>query len=706
MLQKRPVREVLPQGSRSEEELLKEQQAFFLRTTDGTVRPAATLATRRSDPPVSEGVGRAAGTAKPMSKFALERQRKRESMGLAAAGNAMRSDGGGAGADSGRAIGMSDSGAAPRDQKTAPREQVRQREPPPKPVGEPMSVVNMTIVEKEARGVAPVAPSIRATPAPVAQHRSARSAAVANVAVYREDSGRGWGRPVGGGEGLPDLVASANDQDDWVSTRRADWRLHAARTEIESVARQAALDSSAADADTRERRVGGGMGDVDATDTSRRARGGQSQVGDGAALPSKAEIHEQNMQLLGKMTKGDIEQMRQELESQMDPALLEKMRARLAKSKQVGGACRGGVWGWQCLGRLQAQTRRQRPRPRRFSNDWCALVEWAVQKQGAATGSARSGGSRARQGATAAAAAAPQSAPQTLARKGVSFEQEVVEDGDATSSAVLPRAVAQELHPDGLLCNLPPPTREDIAKMQWMGEVGAAGSDCDDQDGRDGGSAGAALGGQEASAARVEPSLASKTVETLRFDFSGRLVAPSRRGEGPPPSFAREMSARSVTKRLVGLCARHRHPAIYGACLQVGKVTAVARTPFLAGVSSSEGLHHHGDEPDQAGYTLPELMRLSRSAFSAQVALACAVLLHASRSSCARVPGALWARPCEESSSRGRYCQSCTVRDATMKHCSGHWRSRQLQRLSCKWLGRVLPLSSCYSFSWRMTLQC
>ena len=135
----------------------------------------------------------------------------------------------------------------------------------------------------------------------------------------------------------------------------------------------------------------------------------------------------------------------------------------------------------------------------------------------------------------------------------MSFAQEAVEDCDATSSAALPRAVAQELHADGLLCNLPPPTREDVAKMQWMGELEAAASDCDDQDGRDGGSAGAAIAGQGASAARVEQSLAGKTVETLRFDFDGRLVAPSR--AGPPPSVAREMSAREMTARLVRSCA-------------------------------------------------------------------------------------------------------------------------------------------------------
>lgn len=36
----------------------------------------------------------------------------------------------------------------------------------------------------------------------------------------------------------------------------------------------------------------------------------------------------------------------------------------------------------------------------------------------------------------------------------------------------------------------------------------------------------------------------------------------------------------------------------------------------------SEGLHHHGDAPNSAGYTIPELARLSRSAFPAQRSMA------------------------------------------------------------------------------------
>lgn len=66
--------------------------------------------------------------------------------------------------------------------------------------------------------------------------------------------------------------------------------------------------------------------------------------------------------------------------------------------------------------------------------------------------------------------------------------------------------------------------------------------------------------------AYLDPSTRSLPVSDLRFSFTGALLAPS----------------------------------------------ASARIPVTA------GLHHHGDAPDAAGYTLPELAHLSRSAFPAQ----------------------------------------------------------------------------------------
>ena len=49
--------------------------------------------------------------------------------------------------------------------------------------------------------------------------------------------------------------------------------------------------------------------------------------------------------------------------------------------------------------------------------------------------------------------------------------------------------------------------------------------------------------------------------------------------------------------------------------------------PFLADVDTfASSLHHHGDEAHRAGYTLPELIHLCRSAFPQQRALALSLL--------------------------------------------------------------------------------
>lgn len=66
------------------------------------------------------------------------------------------------------------------------------------------------------------------------------------------------------------------------------------------------------------------------------------------------------------------------------------------------------------------------------------------------------------------------------------------------------------------------------------------------------------------------PNLDSLPASSLRFDFQGRLL---------PPKLA-------------------------------------------AQIPTTKGLHHHGDAPDAAGYTIPELARLARSAFPAQRCIA------------------------------------------------------------------------------------
>jgi len=275
---KKPVREMLPKGSRTEEELLQEQAEFLKRKTDGKVQPAATLATRKPAP-LAAPVAPAAGAGKPISKFALERQRQRDARAdAAAAPGAAGSDGAGG---SGDIRGRGGEGATAGAQGG----EVRQRMPPPKLDGEPMSVVDMQIVEKSTADHCPLAPTRRTTPAPVARHRSEK------ISTPDGAGKRGWGREGGGksaSSGEVDLVGAADEDEEWVGREEA-----------------------------------GGE--------QRRA----SHVSRG--LTSKEDIHEQNQEMLGKMSKEQIAAMKKDLESQIDGALLQKIRGRALQQQRAGG---------------------------------------------------------------------------------------------------------------------------------------------------------------------------------------------------------------------------------------------------------------------------------------------------------------------------------------------------------------------------------
>ena len=138
----------MSKGPRSEEDLLKEQEEFFSRKSGGEVKPAATLV-RRVSPPAEPPLPT---TSKPMSKFALERQRKRETVGAdtsAPGGN----DGSGvsvresnvpstAAASGGKSSGAhAERGATAAQGASGGSARKCTRIPPSKPVGEPMSVV-------------------------------------------------------------------------------------------------------------------------------------------------------------------------------------------------------------------------------------------------------------------------------------------------------------------------------------------------------------------------------------------------------------------------------------------------------------------------------------------------------------------------------------------------------------------------------------
>ena len=115
----------------------------------------------------------------------------------------------------------------------------------------------------------------------------------------------------------------------------------------------------------------------------------------------------------------------------------------------------------------------------------------------------------------------------------------------------------------------------DPAKLAWMAPI-STDDDGDDNDGNDDGSSGPTTmkDGRKRlappSVSSYSPSLPSLPASALRFDFRGTLL---------PPRRARE-------------------------------------------VSVSVGLHHHGDAPEAAGYTIPELARLARSVFPAQRCIA------------------------------------------------------------------------------------
>ena len=361
--QKRPVRDFLPKGSRSEEDLLREQEEFFQRTTGGEAKPAATLVVRKAVQPAA--APHVSGASKPMSKFALERQRKASAASQADSGERASN---GTADTSGHAGGATDAAqtrtgrsdgaqAAPVDWES------EKRAPPPKPLGEPMSVVNMTIVEKTTASVAPVAPSVRSTPAPVAQHRSHRSVATGAAAMPWKGNGREGCRGVEAA--APPAAACADDDDeDWVDedwrdvagTRGARPRSHSSRGNALGRRGAGGHAPRAGPLAQEHRDVGGGAQGGAAHKTDPGEAGHGDLVKGNATLPSRAEIDRENKQLLGRMSTADIAAMRKEVEAQLDPALLQRMRSRLAKSKQVRlcllrPTCACSVWpaGVACL---------------------------------------------------------------------------------------------------------------------------------------------------------------------------------------------------------------------------------------------------------------------------------------------------------------------------------------------------------------------
>ena len=398
----------------------------------------------------------------------------------------------GAGAHS---AGHVSSTGAPENSAVREKASARQREAPAKPVGEPMSVVDMQIKEKDVQQMPPpMAPCVRATPAPIAQHRSQRATSVGDSKENGDWSSHGHLRAGSGRQGgewkgmAADVVSSATCDEDWVSADRKGKRM---------VTRQV-------DAGDRVQVKGGRV-----LEANGRTGGGGSERGE--AMPDKSEIHAHNVEMLRKMSKADIAKLTQEVEDELDGALLQKIRERARIKQRAASAAQAGA------------------------QESVGMDRGGRGTEGPAIGLG--------------------------VKKSVSFGHNASSVGNVVTG--IPAAVAQELHQDGQLCNLPAPSDDDIAKMQWMGDVEIEADSDDDRADDD---AGAQNDGDKREASTMRK-LAKKKVEGLRFDFDGKLT-------------------------------------------------------LSGGGGGHDGLHHHADNPAEPGYTIPELTRLSRSAFSGQRTLA------------------------------------------------------------------------------------
>lgn len=153
--------------------------------------------------------------------------------------------------------------------------------------------------------------------------------------------------------------------------------------------------------------------------------GGRGDGGPGGGIPSRQEIHEENVALLEGMTDEEKREMLAEIQREVDPALLERMRKRA--SAKAAASPGGGK----------------------------KVVTSASASSPPSTSSSALVG-----GETAGTTEKP-------APREVSFA-EGTEAGGGTSKLKLPKFVEEEMREGGQLCNLPPPTELDIQKMQWM----------------------------------------------------------------------------------------------------------------------------------------------------------------------------------------------------------------------------------------------
>lgn len=262
----------------------------------------------------------------------------------------------------------------------------------------------------------------------------------------------------------------------------------------------------------------------------------------------RRRIDEENKQRLADMSAKEIDEERQELLSQLNPSLIERLlkRANLDEGRGDTGILPPPA--------ERPDEREDTKPPKNEENDSIPASNTTIEpEEPNATPAPRPSGKpvKAAKGVTFADDDAPPTAPIDL--------HPASEPPQVTQPALhFPTAVqAPDLDPSdpSFLENLHnkyfPTLPSDPSKLAWMAPIPTHGSIADQE-------------------SPYYPSHSALPASALRFDFRGALL---------PPRISRAMP-------------------------------------------STKGLHHHGEAPEAAGYTVPELARLARSAFPAQRCIA------------------------------------------------------------------------------------
>jgi hypothetical protein len=315
----------------------------------------------------------------------------------------------------------------------------------------------------------------------------------------------------------------------------------------------------------------------------------------------RKRINEENKLRLADMSAEEIDEERHELLSQLNPSLIERLlkRANLDDGRGDTGLYPG-------------------PEPAKVKEEEESQVvpgieESVSQKEPEAVPAPQPAGKpvKAQKGVTFADDDKPPSTPIDL--------QPASEPLQITQPSIhFPTAPqAPELDPSdpSFLENLHqkyfPSLPADPSKLAWMAPIPTHGSVAD-QD------------------SPYYPLHENIPASALRFDFRGSLL---------PPRISRAMPSRSssilnlhilfFTTSIV-IYSSFYHISLFFATSAYFALFPLSTAPASyffntfhwhiadSKISGTKGLHHHGEAPEAAGYTVPELARLARSAFPAQ----------------------------------------------------------------------------------------